>query len=79
MSAPRQAQVKRETAETSIELTLVIDGSGTSQVATGIGFLDHLLATLAKHARFDLVLTCRGDLAVDGECVRVLRHDRCSS
>jgi len=65
VSAPRQAQVKRDTSETSIELTLVLDGSGTSTVATGIGFLDHLLATLAKHARFDLVLTCRGDLAVD--------------
>jgi imidazoleglycerol-phosphate dehydratase len=65
MTAPRQAHVSRATAETAIELTLVIDGSGTSTIATGIGFLDHLLATLAKHARFDLVLECRGDLGVD--------------
>ena len=65
MSAPRQAQVTRETTETVVELTLVVDGTGTSKVATGIGFLDHLLATLAKHARFDLELECRGDLGVD--------------
>ena len=69
MTAPRQAHVSRATAETAIELTLVIDGSGTSTIATGIGFLDHLLATLAKHARFDLVLECRGDLGVDGRVV----------
>lgn len=65
MSARREGRVARATAETTIEATLVLDGSGSSEIATGIGFLDHLLATLAKHARFDLALTCRGDLAVD--------------
>ena len=65
MNAPRQAEWTRTTAETAITLTLVLDGSGASRIATGIGFLDHLLAALAKHARFDLVLDCRGDLAVD--------------
>jgi len=65
VTAPRRAQVTRKTTETCVELTLGLDGSGTSTVASGIGFLDHLLATLAKHARFDLVLTCRGDLNVD--------------
>ena len=55
----------RETRETSIRLELNLDGSGAARVATGIGFLDHLLATLALHARFDLKLECRGDLEVD--------------
>ena len=65
MTAPRRARVTRKTTETFVELTLVLDGTGTSTIATGIGFLDHLLASLAKHARFDLELACRGDLAVD--------------
>jgi imidazoleglycerol-phosphate dehydratase len=65
MNAPRKAHVTRTTAETAIELTLVLEGDGTSTIRTGIGFLDHLLATLAKHARFDLALECKGDLAVD--------------
>ena len=61
----RTARVARTTRETDIELSLCIDGTGESQIATGIGFLDHMLATLAKHARFDLELRCRGDLGVD--------------
>ncbi|MBT8192318.1 MAG: imidazoleglycerol-phosphate dehydratase, partial [Acidimicrobiia bacterium] len=61
----RTAQIKRETTETSIVLDLDLDGSGRAEVATGVGFLDHLLTALAKHARFDLVLTCRGDLEID--------------
>jgi imidazoleglycerol-phosphate dehydratase len=61
----RSASHTRETKETRIELTLELDGRGESTIATGIGFLDHLLAALAKHARFDLTLTCRGDLEVD--------------
>jgi imidazoleglycerol-phosphate dehydratase len=65
MSADRTAQIKRETTETAITLDLDLDGSGRAEVATGVGFLDHLLTALAKHARFDLVLTCRGDLEVD--------------
>ena len=61
----RTAKISRATNETQIELTLDLDGSGTSQIATGIGFLDHLLTSLSRHARFDLLLDCRGDLHVD--------------
>ena len=61
----RSATVGRKTKETDIALTLDIDGSGKADVATGIGFLDHMLATLAKHARFDLTLKCQGDLHID--------------
>jgi imidazoleglycerol-phosphate dehydratase len=61
----REAQVTRETLETRITLTLALDGSGQSRIATGIGFLDHMLTALAKHARFDLELSCHGDLEVD--------------
>ncbi len=63
--SPRQAKVSRETLETKIALELVLDGSGRAEVATGIGFLDHMLTALAKHVRFDLTLTCSGDLQVD--------------
>jgi imidazoleglycerol-phosphate dehydratase len=61
----RTATVTRATRETSITVTLDLDGSGRSDARTGIGFLDHLLAALSRHARFDLALTCEGDLAVD--------------
>ena len=61
----RSAQLKRETRETSIEVDLALDGSGRAEIDTGIGFLDHLLSTLTKHASFDLTLRCRGDLEVD--------------
>jgi imidazoleglycerol-phosphate dehydratase len=64
MSA-RQAAISRETLETKITLELTLDGSGRAEVATGIGFFDHMLTALAKHARFDLVLKCAGDLGVD--------------
>lgn len=62
---PRLAEVKRATTETKVSLTLNLDGGGVGEIRTGIGFLDHLLTTLAKHARFDLKLTCEGDLHVD--------------
>jgi imidazoleglycerol-phosphate dehydratase len=65
MSGTRKAAVERETAETRIACTLDLDGTGEARVATGVGFLDHLLSSLAKHARFDLTLTCLGDLQVD--------------
>lgn len=65
MSEARRAAVTRTTRETKIALTLTIDGRGEAEVRTGIGFLDHMLATLAKHARFDLDLRCEGDLHVD--------------
>ena len=64
MSA-RTATVTRTTRETSIRLTLDLDGTGLTTIKTGIGFLDHLLDALGRHARFDLKLTCEGDLQVD--------------
>jgi imidazoleglycerol-phosphate dehydratase len=63
--SPRQAAISRETLETRITLELTLDGSGRAEVATGIGFFDHMLSALAKHARFDLTLKCAGDLGVD--------------
>ncbi len=60
-----EAQLKRQTSETDIVLSLRLDGEGRAAVQTGLGFLDHLLTALARHARFDLELTCRGDLHVD--------------
>ena len=64
MSA-RRARVTRKTLETALEVELSLDGAGQAEVATGIGFLDHMLGALAKHARFDLTLRCRGDLEID--------------
>ena len=61
----RTAQIIRKTAETDIRLTLNLDGSGASTVDTGCGFLDHMLTLFAKHGRFDLTLTCKGDTCVD--------------
>lgn len=61
----RTAAVERITRETAINVTLTLEGSGKAEVSTGIGFLDHLLQTLARHARFDLTLACKGDLQVD--------------
>ncbi len=62
---PRTASLARTTAETAIELSLDLDGAGTATLATGVGFFDHMLAHVAKHARFDLAVTCRGDLHID--------------
>jgi len=61
----RTSSRARKTRETNISLTLNLDGSGTSQINTGIGFLDHMLTSLAVHARLDLTLHCEGDLKVD--------------
>src|SRR5256885_16959223 len=61
----RTATVTRTTRETSIHLSLDVDGAGKTTLKTGIGFLYHLLDTLGRHARFDLKLTCEGDLQVD--------------
>lgn len=61
----RQATINRKTAETDIALTLVLDGTGKSEVDSGCGFLDHMLTLFAKHGRFDLTLTCKGDTVVD--------------
>ena len=62
----RKAKIERKTAETNVKLTLNIDGSGKSEITTGIGFFDHMLILLAKHGLFDLSLQCTGDLIVDG-------------
>lgn len=61
----RTATVNRTTKETRIELTLSIDGTGASQIATGIGFLDHMLESFARHGAFDITLSAEGDLEVD--------------
>ena len=61
----RRAEIRRETAETKIDLTLDLDGTGESEISTGVGFLDHMLTLLARHGRFDLRLTCEGDIHVD--------------
>ncbi len=62
---PRIATLNRSTSETSIQITINIDGVGTSDVQTGIGFLDHMLTALARHAKLDLTLSCRGDTHID--------------
>ncbi len=62
----RTATMKRQTAETNISMTLNIDGNGKSEIATGIGFFDHMLLLLAKHGFMDLQLIAQGDLLVDG-------------
>ena len=61
----RSAAVSRETAETTIDLTLDVDGDGESVVDTGVGFFDHMLDAFAKHGLFDLTVDCDGDLHVD--------------
>ncbi len=61
----RIATVTRTTSETDISLTLNLDGSGTAEIDTGIGFLDHMLTALARHALFDLTIRAAGDLQID--------------
>ena len=62
----REAEIKRKTAETDIELKLNLDGRGDCQISTGIGFLDHMLELFSRHGNFDLALRCTGDIHVDG-------------
>ena len=62
---PRTATIHRKTAETEIHLELTLDGSGQSRIATGVGFFDHMLTLLAKHAAIDLTVDAKGDLHVD--------------
>ena len=62
----RKAHIERSTRETQIQVSLNLDGSGNSSVSTGIGFFDHLLDALQKHAGFDLNLKAAGDLHIDG-------------
>lgn len=61
----RTASTERNTAETKISMTLCLDGTGKSDVASGCGFLDHMLTLFASHGRFDLTLSCAGDTQVD--------------
>jgi imidazoleglycerol-phosphate dehydratase len=61
----RTASLTRTTSETDISLTLSLDGSGRADIATGIGFLDHMLTALARHALFDLKVKAKGDLHID--------------
>jgi imidazoleglycerol-phosphate dehydratase len=61
----RTARIDRKTAETDITLELDLDGAGAAQVKTGVGFFDHMLTLLAKHAAIDLSVTAKGDLDVD--------------
>lgn len=61
----RKAEIKRDTAETQISLSLNLDGTGKSEIETGCGFLNHMLTLFAKHGRFDLGISCKGDTYVD--------------
>lgn len=61
----RSYETQRKTAETDIQLTINIDGTGKSEIDTGCGFLDHMLTLFAKHGRFDLNVKCTGDIQVD--------------
>jgi len=63
--SPRTATVERTTAETSVAVELNIDGNGTYDIDTGVGFFDHMLDLFAKHGGLDLSIQCNGDLAVD--------------
>lgn len=67
MTSPsaRTASIKRDTAETRIELSLNLDGTGKADINTGVGFFDHMLTLFAKHGLFDLSVKCDGDLEVD--------------
>ena len=63
---PRTTTVSRKTNETDIRISLDLDGTGRAEIATGLGFFDHMLTLLAGHALFDLQVACTGDLHVDG-------------
>ena len=61
----RCSQIERKTAETDIQLKLSLDGVGNSEIDTGCGFLDHMLTLFARHAHYDLAVSCKGDVNVD--------------
>ena len=61
----REAEIIRKTGETDIRLRLYLDGKGDGEIDTGVGFLDHMLTLFARHGRFDLSVTCKGDTQVD--------------
>jgi len=64
-SKPRTADIARSTSETEIRISLGLDGTGQAQIATGIGFLDHMLTALARHGMLDLQVEAKGDLHID--------------
>ena len=61
----RNAEIRRDTAETKISISLTLEGTGKSKIDTGVGFLDHMLTLFARHGRFDLAVKCKGDTYVD--------------
>jgi imidazoleglycerol-phosphate dehydratase len=61
----RTAKISRKTSETDIQMKLTLDGTGSSDISTGIGFFDHMLTSFARHGNFDLTIAARGDLIVD--------------
>lgn len=65
MKTKRQVTISRQTNETDIIVSLNLDGSGQAEISTGIGLFDHMLHTLARHARFDLTVEAQGDLHID--------------
>ncbi|WP_119302444.1 imidazoleglycerol-phosphate dehydratase HisB [Dongia deserti] len=65
MARTRQGKVERKTKETEISVTVDLDGTGTSEIATGIGFLDHMLDQLSRHSLMDLTVKAKGDLHID--------------
>jgi imidazoleglycerol-phosphate dehydratase len=84
----RRAEISRETSETTITVALGLDGEGRADIATGIGFLDHMLTALARHGLFDLKVQAKGDLHIDfhhttedvgiviGQCLRQALGDK---
>jgi len=85
---PRRAEIVRTTSETDIRVALDLDGTGSAAIATGIGFLDHMLTALARHSLIDLTIEARGDLHIDfhhttedvgivlGQCLRQALGDK---
>ena len=65
MSPPREVNLQRRTGETDITVRVVLDGDGQGEISTGLGFLDHMVAQLARHGRMTIDLRCRGDLHID--------------
>ena len=66
MQSLRTAEVSRKTQETAIDVRINLDGTGRSEIDTGIGFLDHMLDQIARHGLVDLTISAKGDLQVDG-------------